>query len=47
MHAAEYIARTIAVGDIGVWGTAPIPSKAISTAEAKALAHWIGNGAKR
>jgi cytochrome c len=44
--AADYLARKIASGGSGIWGTVPMPPQSVPAADAKALAQWIADGAK-
>jgi cytochrome c551/c552 len=45
--ATTYLAGKIKAGGAGVWGAIPMPPQTLSDAEAKALAQWIAEGARR
>jgi cytochrome c551/c552 len=45
--AAAYLAGKIKAGGSGVWGAIPMPPQTLSDADARALAQWIAEGARR
>lgn len=45
--AVEHLAGRIKLGGVGVWGQIPMPAQALSIEEAKALATWIADGARK
>ena len=45
--AADYLAQRIRAGGSGVWGPIPMPPQTLPEADAKALAQWLADGAKR
>jgi cytochrome c len=45
--AADYLAGKIESGGLGVWGPIPMPKQSISSEDAKSLARWIAEGAKK
>ncbi len=42
-----YLAGKIKAGGSGVWGTIPMPPQALAEADAKAIAQWLADGAKK
>ena len=42
-----YLAAKIKSGSAGVWGPIPMPPQALGEADAKAIAHWLADGAKK
>jgi cytochrome c len=45
--AAGYLAGKIRAGGAGVWGAIPMPAQALSEADARAIAQWLAEGAKK
>ena len=45
--AVDYLAGKIEVGGAGVWGAIPMPPQTLSDADAKAIAQWLAEGAKK
>jgi cytochrome c len=45
--AAGYLAGKIMAGGSGVWGGTPMPPQALGDADAKAIALWLADGAKK
>jgi len=45
--AAAYLTGKIRAGGTGVWGSIPMPPQALSDEDAKAIASWIIEGAKK
>jgi cytochrome c len=45
--AIDYIAGKIKAGGSGVWGAIPMPPQSLSDAEAKVIAQWLADGAKK
>jgi len=45
--AVAYLANKIKAGGSGVWGAIPMPPQALSEAEAKAIAQWLAEGARK
>ncbi len=45
--AVGYLASKIKAGGTGVWGSVPMPAQALSEADAKIIAEWLADGAKR
>ncbi len=45
--ALAYLTGKIKTGSAGVWGPIPMPPQALSDAEAKAIAQWLSDGAKK
>ena len=45
--AVDYLAGKIKAGGTGVWGAIPMPPQTLSDAEAKAIAQWLADGAKK
>ena len=43
----DYLAAKIKSGSVGVWGTMPMPPQDVNGSEAKALAQWLMDGAKK
>lgn len=43
----EYLAGKIKTGGMGVWGSVPMPPQSVSDAEAKTLATWIFEAARK
>ena len=43
----DYLSGKIKGGGAGVWGAIPMPPQALSDADARLLASWIGSGANR
>jgi cytochrome c len=44
---ADYLAGKIRGGGTGVWGSVPMPAQALSPAEAKQIAQWLMDGARK
>ncbi len=42
-----YLAQKAVAGGVGVWGQIPMPPQALSADEAKAIAGWLAQGAKK
>jgi cytochrome c len=47
LDAAAYLTQKIRNGGGGVWGTIPMPAQTLPEADAKALAQWLADGARR
>ncbi len=45
--AQTYLAGRIKSGGQGVWGSIPMPAQSLSEEDAKTLAQWLANGAKK
>jgi len=45
--AVEYLTGKIKAGGSGVWGTVPMPAQSLGDADAKAVARWLTDGAKK
>ena len=45
--AAGYLAGKVKTGSAGVWGTIPMPAQVLGEADAKAIAQWLADGAKK
>ena len=45
--AVGYLAGKIKAGGTGVWGSIPMPGQALSEADAKIIAEWLADGAKK
>jgi S-disulfanyl-L-cysteine oxidoreductase SoxD len=45
--ALGYLAGKIKAGGTGVWGSIPMPAQALSAADAKIIAEWLADGAKK
>jgi cytochrome c len=45
--AAAYLAGKVKTGGSGVWGSTPMPPQALQDAEAKTIAQWLAEGAKK
>ena len=45
--AVSYLAGKIKAGGAGVWGAIPMPPQTLSETEAKAIAQWLAEGAKK
>jgi cytochrome c len=45
--ASAYLAGKIAAGGSGVWGGIPMPPQTLGEADAKAIAQWLADGAKK
>ena len=45
--AADYLAGKVKVGGAGVWGAIPMPPQTLPDADAKAIAQWLADGAKK
>ena len=45
--AVGYLAGKIKVGGSGVWGAIPMPPQGLSEAQAKVIAQWLADGAKK
>jgi cytochrome c len=45
--AVEYLMGRIKAGGVGVWGNIPMPAQTIPEADAKAIAQWLADGARR
>jgi cytochrome c len=45
--AVGYLAGKIKAGGTGVWGSIPMPAQALSEADAKIIAEWLTEGAKK
>jgi cytochrome c len=45
--AADYLLGKIKAGGVGVWGNIPMPAQTIPEADAKAIAQWLADGARR
>ncbi len=45
--AASYLGGKIRAGGSGVWGAIPMPAQALSEADARAIAQWLAEGAKK
>ena len=45
--AAGYLAGKIRAGGAGVWGAIPMPAQALPEADARAIAQWLAEGAKK
>ena len=45
--AVAYLACKVKAGGSGVWGAIPMPAQALGEADAKAIAQWLADGAKK
>lgn len=45
--AVGYLAGKVKAGGSGAWGTIPMPPQALGAADAKLIAQWLADGAKR
>ncbi len=45
--AVGYLAGKIKAGGTGVWGSIPMPAQALGEADAKVIAEWLADGAKK
>lgn len=45
--AANYLTGKIRAGGSGVWGAIPMPPQTLSEADAKSIAQWLADGAKK
>ena len=45
--AVEYLAGKVKSGGAGVWGAIPMPPQTLSDAQAKTIAQWLADGAKK
>jgi S-disulfanyl-L-cysteine oxidoreductase SoxD len=45
--AVGYLAGKVKAGGTGVWGSIPMPAQALSDADAKIIAEWLADGAKK
>ena len=45
--AVDYLAGKVKAGGAGVWGAIPMPPQTLSDADAKAIAQWLADGAKK
>ena len=45
--AARYLLDKIRSGGVGVWGAVPMPAQTLSVDDARAIAHWLVDGAKK
>ncbi|QTN23861.1 c-type cytochrome [Rhizobacter sp. AJA081-3] len=45
--AASYLGGKIRAGGSGVWGAIPMPAQTLSEADARAIAQWLAEGAKK
>lgn len=45
--AAAYLAHKIVAGGSGVWGAIPMPAQTLPADDAKAIAQWLADGAKK
>ena len=45
--AVAYLAGKVKAGGSGVWGAIPMPAQALGEADAKAIAQWLADGAKK
>jgi cytochrome c len=45
--AAAYLAGKVKAGGSGVWGAIPMPAQALGEADAKVIAQWLADGAKK
>ena len=45
--AAAYLAGKIRAGGSGVWGAIPMPAQTLAEADARAIAQWLAEGAKK
>ena len=45
--AAAYLAAKVKAGGSGVWGAIPMPPQALGEADAKAIAQWLADGARK
>lgn len=45
--AASYLSGKIRAGGSGVWGAIPMPAQALPEADAKTIAQWLAEGAKK
>ncbi len=45
--AADYLAGKIKSGGSGVWGAIPMPAQALAEPDARAIARWLADGAKK
>ena len=43
----DYLAGKIKNGGVGVWGQIPMPPQTLAEADAKAIAQWLADGAKK
>ena len=42
-----YLADKVVAGGVGVWGAIAMPAQALSAAEARKIAAWLAQGAKK
>ena len=42
-----YLAQKMVAGGVGVWGQIPMPPQTLSADEAKTIASWLAQGAKK
>jgi cytochrome c len=47
VDAPGYLARKIRSGGSGVWGAIPMPAQTLAEADARAIAQWLAEGAKK
>ena len=45
--AADYLAGKVKAGGAGMWGAIPMPPQTLPDADAKAIAQWLADGAKK
>ena len=45
--AAEYLAAKIRAGGSGIWGRVAMPAQALPESDARAIAKWLAEGARR
>jgi cytochrome c len=45
--AVSYLGQKIVAGSAGVWGPVPMPAQALSESDARTLAQWLAEGARR
>ncbi len=45
--AADYLAGKIVSGGSGVWGAIPMPAQALAGSDARAIAKWLADGARK
>ena len=45
--AAAYLAGKIRAGGSGVWGAIPMPAQSLAEADAKSIAQWLADGARK
>ena len=44
--AADYLAKKIVTGGVGLWGAIPMPAQTLPSADVQAIAKWLAEGAK-